>query len=383
MHASMLQSSLMSEEHVAFRRSVRAFFQNEVETHIAEWEDNHRIPRALWLKAGEIGILCPSMPTQYGGPGADFVYNVIVAEETGWAIGGGSVTFSLHSDVVSFYLLNHGSDEVRKRWLPKMVSGECCSAIAMSEPGAGSDLKAIQTRAAPASDGYILNGSKTFITNGLDADVYVVACKTNPEAGAKGVSLLLVDARASGFSRGKTLEKIGQKAAGTCELFFNDVFVPSENLLGEEGRGFAIMMEELPRERLNIAVRAFSSALRGFELSTSYVKERRAFGKPVLDFQTARHALADIKTELVVGRSMLDRCLLRLMDGDLTAEDAAMAKLWIAEMEWRVLDRCLQLHGGYGYMMEYPIARLFVDARSRRIYGGSSEVMREYIGRFL
>lgn len=379
----MLRSSVLGEEHELFRRSVRAFYEKEVEPHIAVWEETHRIPRDLWLAAGRIGLLCPSIPEAYGGPGGDFLYNVVVAEETGYAIGGGSVTFTMHSDIVAFYILNHGSEEAKRRWLPGMVTGETCSAIAMSEPGAGSDLKAIETRAIPTEGGYLLNGAKTFITNGLDADLYVVACKTDPAAGAKGVSLLVVEADRPGFGRGKTLEKIGQKAAGTCELFFQDVFIPRENLLGEEGRGFAIMMEELPRERLNIAVRAFASALRGFDLTTAYVKERKTFGRAVIDFQTARHGLAEIKTELAVARSLVDRCLVRLTDGVLTAEDAAMAKLWISEMEWRTLDRCLQLHGGYGYMMEYPIARLFIDARSRRIYGGTSEIMRDYIGRFL
>lgn len=379
----MLTSSVFKDEHELFRRTVRAFFENEVEPHIAAWEKEHRIPRDLWLKAGELGLLCPSVPVNYGGPGGDFLYNVIVAEETGYAIGGGSVTFTSHSDIVGFYLLNHASEAARERWLPKMVSGECSSAIALSEPGAGSDLQAIQTRATSTSEGYLLNGAKTFITNGLDADLFVVACKTDPAAGAKGISLLIVEAGAPGFSLGKPLEKIGQRAAGTCELFFQDLHVPRGNLLGDEGRGFGIMMSELPRERLNIAVRAFTSALRGFHLTAAYVKERKAFGAPVINFQTARHSLAEIKTELAVARSLLDRCLLRLAAGRLTAEDAAMAKLWIAEMEWRTLDRCLQLHGGYGYMMDYPIARLFVDARSRRIYGGSSEIMREYIGRFV
>lgn len=379
----MLASDILSEEHELFRRTVRAFYRTEVEPCIAEWETHHRVPRELWYAAGAAGILCPSIPEHYGGPGGDFLYNVVVAEETGYAIGGGSVTFTMHSDIVAFYILNHATEAAKAHWLPRMVTGATCSAIAMSEPNAGSDLKAIQTRAVPTDSGFILNGSKTFITNGLDADIYVVACKTDPAAGAKGVSLLIVEADRLGFDRGRTLEKIGQKAAGTCELYFRDVEIPSENLVGQAGRGFAIMMEELPRERLNIAVRAFTSALRGYELATAYVKERRTFGKAVFEFQTARHALADIKTELAVARSMLDRCLLKLEAGTLSAEDAAMAKLWIAEMEWRTLDRCVQLHGGYGYMMEYPIARLFIDARSRRIYGGTSEIMRDYIGRFV
>ena len=379
----MLNSRIFQAEHELFRRSVRTFYETEVEPNVAVWEKTHHVPRELWAKAGHLGMLCPSVPEQYGGPGGDYLYNVVVAEETGYAIGGGSVTFTSHSDIVAFYILNHASEDSKRGWLPKMVSGEFSSAIAMSEPAAGSDLKAITTRATKTDKGYVLNGQKTFITNGLDADLFVVACKTDPTAGARGISLVLVEATAAGFTRGRALEKIGQKASGTCELFFNDVEVPHANLLGQEGRGFAIMMEELPRERVNIAVRAYASALRAFDLTCAYVKERKAFGSAVIDFQTARHALADIKTDLVLGRCMLDQCLMRLQEGKLSAEDAAMAKLWMAEMEWRSLDRCLQLHGGYGYMMEYPIARLFIDARSRRIYGGSSEIMREFIGRFL
>lgn len=379
----MLQSSIFSEDHELFRSTVRRFMRTEVEPHIAAWEHEERVPRKAWLKAGECGLLCPGVPAEYGGAGADFLYNVIVAEETGYAIGGGSLPFSAQSDILAFYLLNHGSEQIKQRWLPKMVSGEILTAIAMTEPGAGSDLKAIRTRAVRDGDYYVVNGSKTFITNGLDADLIVLACKTNPDAGAKGISLLLMETSTSGFRRGKTLDKMGQKASGTCELFFDDVRVRAENLLGVEGQGFAIMMGELPRERLNIATRAFTSALRGFEETVQYTKQRTAFGQRVIDFQANRHVLADIKTELVVGRAFLDRCLQRLIAGKLGAEEAAMAKLWIAELEWRVLDRCLQLHGGYGYVMEYPICRLFVDARSRRIYGGSSEIMRDFIARTL
>lgn len=374
-------SPLFDEEHEFYRRTVREFFVREVEPFVPDWEPTGTLPRALWLKAGALGLLCPSVPERYGGAGGDFLYNVVVAEETGYAIGGGSITFSGHSDIVAFYILNHAREAVRARWLPKMVSGEAPAAIAMSEPGAGSDLKAIRTRAERHGDDYVINGGKTFITNGMDSEIFVVACKTDPRAGAKGVSLILVEGDRAGFRRGKTLHKIGQKASGTCELFFDDVRVPAENLLGEEGRGFAIMMEELPRERINIAVRAYASALRGFELTAAYVKERKAFGQTVIDFQTCRHALADIKADLKVGRAYLDQCLRRIVARELTSEEAAIAKLWIAEMEWRTLDRCLQLHGGYGYMLEYPISRLFLDARSRRIYGGTSEIMRDVIAR--
>jgi long-chain-acyl-CoA dehydrogenase len=242
-------------------------------------------------------------------------------------------------------------------------------------------LKSIRTRAERSGEEYVINGAKTFITNGMDSEIFVVACKTDPGAGAKGVSLILVEGDRAGFRRGKTLHKIGQKASGTCELFFDDVRVPVENVLGQEGKGFAIMMEELPRERINIAVRAFMSALRGFEITVAYVKDRKAFGQQVIDFQTCRHALADIKADLSVGRAYLDQCLRRIVSGALSAQEAAIAKLWIAEMEWRTLDRCLQLHGGYGYMLGYPISRLFLDARSRRIYGGTSEIMRDVIAR--
>ncbi|MFC2950576.1 acyl-CoA dehydrogenase family protein [Marinicaulis aureus] len=376
-----MQSSIFSEEHELFRETVRRFFREAVEPFSAEWERKEQVPRELWLQAGELGLLCPSIPETYGGAGGDFLYNVIVAEEIGYAIGGGSVAFSAHSDIVAYYLLGHAAEELKQEWLPKMVTGECLTSIAMTEPGAGSDLKAIKTRAVRDGDHYVLNGAKTFITNGLDADLVVVACKTNPEAGAKGISLIAVDTRLPGFRRGKTLEKIGQRASGTVELFFDDLRVPQQCLLGEEGAGFAIMMEELPRERLNIAIRAHTSALRAYEETVSYVKQRSVFDQAVFDFQTCKHALAEINTDLAVGRAFLDQCLSQMLRNTLTPEAAAMAKLWLAEMEWRSLDRCLQLHGGYGYMMEYPIARLFVDARSRRIYGGSSEIMREFVAR--
>jgi long-chain-acyl-CoA dehydrogenase len=379
----VLKSTIFSADHELFRDNVRRFMRTEVEPFMAEWEKQERIPRELWLKAGECGLLCPGVPVEYGGAGADFLYNVVVAEETGYAIGGGSLPFSAQSDILAYYVLNHGSEEIRQHWLPRMVSGEVLTAIGMTEPGAGSDLKAIRTRAVRDGAHYVLSGAKTFITNGLDADLVVVACKTDPDAGAKGISMLLVETSLPGFRRGKIIEKMGQKASGTCELFFDEVRVDARNLLGAEGQGFAIMMEELPRERLNIATRAYTSALRGYELAVEYCKTRTAFGQKVIDFQANRHALADVRTELSIGRVFLDRCLERLVTGKLTAQDAAMAKLWIAELEWRVLDRCLQLHGGYGYTMEYPICRLFVDARSRRIYGGSSEIMREYIGRSL
>ena len=379
----MLKSSIFTEEHELYRDMVRRFMRERMEPFLPQWEAEERIPRSAWLEAGELGLLCPGVPSEYGGAGADFLYNVVVAEEIGYCIGGGSLPFSIQSDMLAYYLLEHGGEQLKQQWLPKMVSGEALTAIAMTEPGAGSDLKAIRSRAIRDGNHYVLSGAKTFITNGLDADLVVVACKTNPEAGARGISMLAVPTALAGFRRGKTIDKMGQKASGTCELFFDEVRVPADHLLGTEGAGFAIMMKELPRERLNIAIRAWASACRGYDLAVDYAKTRSAFGQKVIDFQVNRHALADIRTDLAVGRSFLDSCLQKLIAGTLSAEDAAMAKLWLAELEWKTLDRCLQLHGGYGYTLEYPISRLFLDARSRRIYGGSSEIMRDYISRSL
>ena len=377
----MHNRDVYSSEHELFRTNVRRFFRTELEPNIDQWEEDGLIPRDFWLKAGEQGFLCCGMPEKYGGPGADFFYNAVFSEEVGFALGGASVGFSVQADIVSYYLLNSASEELKQRWLPKMVSGEVICAIGMTEPSVGSDLKELKTKAVRQGDEWIINGQKTFITNGQNCDFVLLACRTNATKGAKGISLIIVESDREGFARGRNLEKIGQKAADTSELFFSDVAVPVSNLVGQEGKGFAIMMNELARERITIACRAMSEAQRAFELTVEYVKERKLFGQTVYDFQNTQFKLADVKTSLAVGWAYLDQCLTKLVEDRLTAEEGAMAKLWTTENASKVMDECLQLFGGYGYMKEYPISRLFVYSRVRRIFGGTSEVMRRIIGR--
>ncbi|MFK7864532.1 MAG: acyl-CoA dehydrogenase family protein [Pseudohongiellaceae bacterium] len=377
----MHDRSLFTSEHELFRSNARRFFREELEPHIDQWENEGVLPREFWLKAGANGFHCCGVPEEYGGPGADFLYNMILSEEVGYAIGGASVGFSVSSDIVSYYLLNCGTEEQKQKWLPKMVTGEAIAAIGMTEPGCGSDLKALRTSAVRDNDEYVINGQKTFITNGQNCDFVLLACTTNPKQGAKGISLIIVESDRVGFERGRNLDKIGQKAADTSEMFFNDVRVPVTNLLGQEGGGFAVLMNELPRERITIACRAFAEAQRAFEMTTDYVKERNAFGQKVFEFQNTQFKLAEMKTNLAVGWAYLDQCLNKINEGKLTAEEGAMAKLWTTETGNKIVDDCLQLFGGYGYMREYPISRLFVDSRVRRIYGGSSEIMKLVIAR--
>lgn len=377
----MHDRSIFSSDHELFRSNARRFFREELEPYIDQWENEGMLPREFWLKAGANGFHCCGVPEQYGGPGADFLYNMILSEEVGYAIGGASVGFSVSSDIVSYYLLNCGTEEQKQTWLPKMVSGEAIAAIGMTEPGCGSDLKALRTSAVRDKGEYVINGQKTFITNGQNCDFVLLACTTNPEQGAKGISLIIVESDRTGFERGRNLDKIGQKAADTSEMFFNDVRVPVTNLLGREGGGFAVLMNELPRERITIACRAFAEAQRAFEMTTEYVKERSAFGQKVFDFQNTQFKLAEMKTNLAVGWAYLDQCLDKINQGKLTPEEGAMAKLWTTETGNKIVDDCLQLFGGYGYMREYPISRLFVDSRVRRIYGGSSEIMKLLIAR--
>jgi acyl-CoA dehydrogenase len=322
------------------------------------------------------------VPEEYGGPGADFSYSAVVLEELAKANASGPGV-AVHSDIVTPYILHYGSDEQKQEWLPKLVSGEAVGAIAMTEPGTGSDLQGVRTSAIEDGNHLVINGAKTFITNGQQADVVIVVVKTDPAQGAHGTSLVLVECDREGFSRGRNLEKIGLKAQDTSELFFDDVRVPKTNLLGEEGKGFEYLMSDLPQERLIIAIGAVAHAEAGLEWTIEYVKGRKAFGKAIADFQNTRFRLADVKTEVTIGRAFVDQCLEKHMNGGLDATTAAMAKLWTTEMENRVLDICLQLHGGYGYMWEYPIARAWADARIARIYGGTNEIMRELIGRSL
>lgn len=379
----MTSRSVYSSDHELFRDNARRFYREELEPNIEQWENDGIIPREFWLKAGENGLLCCGIPEQYGGPGGDFYYNMISSEEIGYAIGGGSCSFALQSDITAYYLLNHASETLKQRWLPGMVSGEIISAIAMTEPGAGSDLQGTRATAVREGDEYVINGQKTFITNGQHCDFVIVVCKTDPEKGSKGMSLIVVETDRPGFERGRNLDKIGQKAADTSEMFFADVRVPVSNLIGEAGKGFAYLMDELPRERLTVSYRAWAEAQRAFDVTVDYVKERQAFGKALFEFQNTAFKLAEIKTELTAGWAFLDQCLVKIVDGTLTAEQGAMIKLWTTEKEGRIVDDCLQLFGGYGYMREYPISRMYTDARIRRIYGGTSEIMKLFISRHI
>jgi alkylation response protein AidB-like acyl-CoA dehydrogenase len=368
-----------NEDHNAFRDQVRKFFAKELVPNLDRWEEDGVVDRNFWRACGEAGLLCPTVPEQYGGLGLDFGYNAVIDEELAYA--GSSAGITLQSDIVAEYIVSYGSDEQKAKYLPKMISGECITAIAMTEPGAGSDLQGIRTTAKRDGNHYVISGSKTYITNGQNADLVIVVAKTDPDKGAKGTSLILVDAGAPGFSKGRNLDKIGQNSADTSELFFEDVRVPITNCLGEENKGFIYLMSQLPQERLGIAVSAMGGAQRAFDEAVKFVKERKAFGKTVFDFQNTRFALADLKAKLQVGWAHLDVCLQKHMKGELDAYEGAAAKLFHTELQWEICDVALQLHGGAGYMNEYPIARLWRDARVQRIYGGTSEIMKELIGR--
>jgi alkylation response protein AidB-like acyl-CoA dehydrogenase len=368
-----------NEDHNAFRDQVRKFFAKELEPNLDRWEQEGVIDRKFWLACGEAGLLCPTLPEQYGGLGLDFGYNAVIDEELAYY--GSSAGITLQSDIVADYILNYGSDEQKAKFLPRMISGECITAIAMTEPGAGSDLQGIRTTARKDGNHYVINGNKTYITNGQNCDLVIVVAKTNPEAGAKGTSLIIVEAGTEGFTKGRNLDKIGQHSADTSELFFEDCRVPITNCLGAENQGFIYLMSQLPQERLSIAVGAMGGAQRAFDEAVKFVRDRKAFGKPILDFQNTRFVLADMKAKLQVGWAHLDHCLRKHMAGELDAYEGAAAKLWHTELQWEIVDASLQLHGGAGYMNEYPIARLWRDARVQRIYGGTSEIMRELIGR--
>jgi long-chain-acyl-CoA dehydrogenase len=378
----MENRAIYEPEHQLYRDQVRRFFESELIPNIATWEKEGITPRSLWLKAGAAGLLCPTIPTEYGGPGADFRYMCVVDEELGYT-GQASFTIQTHTDIIAAYLEALGTEAQKRKWLPPMVRGEVIGAIALTEPHAGSDLKALRTSARREGDEYVINGSKTFITNGINSDLVIVACKTVPELGAKGVSLILVEGDRPGFQRGRRLEKMGMKASDTAELFFEDVRVPVSNLLGEENRGFAQVMHEIPKERLSIATIAMASAQKAFDMTVQYVKERQVFGKPLMDFQNTQFKLAELKTQLTAGWALVDQCIRQQMDHTLTSDQAACAKLFTTELQCRTVDECLQLHGGWGYMAEMPISRMYVDARVRRIAGGSSEVMKMLIARTL
>jgi alkylation response protein AidB-like acyl-CoA dehydrogenase len=376
----MIERTLFNDEHQMFRDSVRRFMENEVAPHHDRWEEQGYVDREIWTKAGENGFLCPTMPEQYGGAGVDKLYSVVLMEETA-RINATGLGFSLHSEIVAPYILNYGSEEQKKRYLPRMAKGEIIGAIAMSEPAAGSDLQGVKTTAIRKGDHYVLNGSKTFITNGWHADVVIVVAKTNPNEGAKGTSLLLVERGMPGFEKGKRLKKVGLKAQDTSELFFNDVKVPVTHLLGEENRGFIYLMQELPWERMQIAIGAIESAQAAIDWTIQYVKDRKVFGTTVSAYQNTRFKLAELQTEVQIGRVFVDKCLELLMAGKLDTATASMAKYWCSDLQCKVMDECVQLHGGYGFMWEYPIARAYADARVQRIYGGTNEIMKEVITR--
>ncbi|MCK1797291.1 acyl-CoA dehydrogenase family protein [Streptomyces sp. XM4193] len=374
---------IFTEDHDAFRESVRTFLAKEVLPHHDQWEKDGIVSRDAWLAAGRQGLLGMAMPQEYGGGGEpDYRYSAVLVEEFATA-GASGLFLSLHNDIIGPYLLALATEEQKRRWLPGFCSGETITAIAMTEPGAGSDLQGIRTTAEDRGDHWVLNGAKTFISNGILADLVVVVARTSPEGGAKGLSLLVVERGAEGFERGRNLDKIGQKAQDTAELFFDDVVVPKENLLGELNGAFIHLMTHLAQERIGIAVAAVATAEHLLELTKKYVKEREAFGRPLAKLQHIRFEIAEMATEIAVTRSFMDRCIAEHSAGGLDAVHASMAKWWATELQKRVTDRCLQLHGGYGYMAEFPVAKAFVDGRIQTIYGGTTEIMKEIIGRSL
>ena len=378
----MLPRSIFDSEHEQFRDSVRKFFETHAVPFHEQWELDGQIDRNLWNLAGEYGLIAPTVPENYGGVGVDFRYNVVVVEEAA-KLGLSGVGFFLHSDISVPYLINHASDEVKEKFLPECVTGEKILAIAMTEPGAGSDLQGIQTTAVRDGDDYIINGAKTFITCGIQSDMVIVACKTDPSAGAKGISLFLVESGTEGYSKGRNLKKVGMKAQDTSELFFDEVRVPASNMIGEENKGFIYLMNELPQERLSIAVGALASAESVLEQTIEYVKDRKAFGKRLADLQNTQFELADMSAQLTQQRVFIDQCIAWHIEGKLDAIMASKAKMLATDTQFNVINRCLQLHGGYGYMWEYPVARAFADSRVLSIYGGANEIMKLIIGRDL
>lgn len=376
-------SPWMNEELDAFRDTVRRFVSKELTPHQATWREQQHVDRELWRKAGEMGLLLADIPEEYGGAGGSFAHMAVVFEELSY---GGDTAFGIHVHaIVAHYLMNQGTEGQKRRYLPKLASGEMIAAIAMSEPGAGSDLKGIRTTAARGPDGYRVSGSKTFISNGYLAELILVVAKTDPSLGAKGVSLLLLETRGNtGFHVGRILDKVGQKGQDTCELYFDEAHVPLENVLGgEEGKGFAHLMTELPYERTILGVCGVAAIERALQLTVEHTRDRRAFGQALIEMQNTRFVLAEIKTEATIARIFIDRCIEDMLAGRMDTVRASMAKYWISDLQCKVVDQCVQLFGGYGYMLEYPIAQMYVDARVQRIYGGANEIMKEIIARSL
>lgn len=381
--ANMLPRNLFNDEHEAFRETVRKFYAKEVVPNTEKYEKQQHVDRDLWNKAGEMGLLCATMPEEYGGYGVNRLYSMILIEEQAYAMDS-ATGFSLHSDIVANYVNNFGNEEQKKKWLPKMASGETVTAIAMTEPGTGSDLQAVRTTAVLDGDEYVINGSKIFITNGYLCDMAVVVCKTgSSDKGSANLSLLIVEADRAGFTKGKPLNKVGMKGQDTCELFFEDVRVPKENLLGMEGMGFMMLMQELAWERMLVAIACQAGAEAAFAHTVQYTKDRKAFGKSISTFQNTRFKLAELRSEIDFCRAYLDRSMELQLEGKLGIDAAAAAKYKISDMFSKVVDECVQLHGGYGYMLEYPIARAYIDNRANRIYAGTNEIMKELISRTL
>jgi alkylation response protein AidB-like acyl-CoA dehydrogenase len=380
----MLTRTLFSSDHEMFRDAVRRFVEAELAPHHERWEEQGRVDREAWLKAGEAGILCCDVPVEYGGSGANFLYNAVVIEEMARAgMTGPGSGFMVHSDMMATYISSFGTEEQKSRWLPEMASGKTIGALGLTEPNAGSDLKEIKTRAVRDGDDYVISGQKVYISNGQNCDLVVVACKTDPDAGARGMSLILVEADREGFRRGRNLKKIGLKAQDTSELFFDEVRVPQANLLGEEGGAFPLLMTKLSRERLTQAIRSVCVAETAIGWTVDYTSERAAFGQTIGDFQNTRFKLAELATATEAGRTLVDRCIDLYMNDALDPVDAAKAKLYATDLHCKVVDECLQFFGGYGYMLEYPIARAYTDARITRIAGGAAEIMKQIIGRDL
>ena len=378
----MFKRELFNEDHEAFRDMVRRFIAKEIAPFHEQWESDGVVPRDLWLKAGAAGLLCCTVPEAYGGAGADYLFDVVVFEEMARS-GFSGPGFMIHCDLVATYIASFGSEQQKRQWLPKMVLGQAIGSLGMTEPHAGSDLKAIRTKAVRDGDDFVISGQKVFISNGQLCDVIVLATKTDSGAGARGVTLFLVDTSLPGFRRGKNLHKLGMKAQDTSELFFDDLRVPASAMLGEEGKGFELMMTKLAQERLAQAIRSATVAETVVDYTVEYTAQRKAFGKTIGEMQNTQFKLAELKTEAVVGRQFTDNCIKRFMQGELDAVDAAMAKMWLSNMHCKVVDECLQLFGGWGYMWEYPIARAYADARVVKIAGGSIEVMKHIIGRHL
>jgi alkylation response protein AidB-like acyl-CoA dehydrogenase len=382
MSTPMIARTLFQPEHEQFREAVRSFAEREIVPHLLRWDENGAVDRNLWRQCGELGFLCPAIPADYGGADSDRLYSMILLEELA-PLGGLGISLAMHSDIVAPYLVEFATEEVKRSYLPRMATGELIGALAMSEPAAGSDVKAIRTTAIRSGDGYLLNGSKIFISNGTECGLVIVVAKTDAKAQAKGISLLVVDASMPGFEKGRRLHKIGLKAQDTAELFFNNVHVPATHLLGAENQGFQYLMRELPWERLQLAIAAVASAAAALDETIEYTRARQAFGKPVLDFQNTRFKLAELRSEVQIAQVFVDRCMQLELDRQLDPVTAAMAKYWCTDLQCKVVDECLQLHGGYGYMQEYSISRAFVDARAQRIYGGTNEIMKDIISRTL